>query len=174
MPYDQGCLMYINNDLKRKDELRKILDCPLCHKLCSQAMTITDCMHTFCKSCILNYVKKNHKCPECKLKIDAATISNIKPDYQIQSLIKKIDSSVVQDYDKIESNDKQDLDQDVEKYQRRTFSRHIFVKFMPLKRIKLYYENETKFENFEDLKWLVSNEVYKGEQELIIKYDICI
>lgn len=42
--------------------------CPLCNGLFRDANTITECNHTFCKECIVNYIYDLHTtCPTCNL-----------------------------------------------------------------------------------------------------------
>ena len=44
------------------------LQCPICMEVFIMA-TSTNCGHTFCQDCILNWKKKNKFCPVCRTKI---------------------------------------------------------------------------------------------------------
>ena len=60
-------------------DLNCVLTCRLCNGYLIDATTITECLHTFCRSCILNYLDQDHrgsggnngdkmgniKCPTC-------------------------------------------------------------------------------------------------------------
>lgn len=47
-------------------DLHDFISCPLCHGYLIDATTVTECLHTFCKSCIVKYLKNNNNdCPKC-------------------------------------------------------------------------------------------------------------
>lgn len=61
-------------------ELNDFFTCFLCHGYFQQANTIPDCLHTFCRVCIIRYVLKhsnssNIPCPRCEM--DLGTYSQI-------------------------------------------------------------------------------------------------
>lgn len=56
-----------------RELLRNLLSCRLCGQLYREATTVTECLHTFCRSCIDSKIElgKNNQCPmpECGVKI---------------------------------------------------------------------------------------------------------
>ena len=37
----------------------------ICHGYLVDATTVTECLHTFCKSCIVKHLEDSNTCPEC-------------------------------------------------------------------------------------------------------------
>lgn len=58
------------------------------------AVTLDLCMHSFCKTCALDYVKKNRKCPEPGCKVveikDKRFLNRLKLDLTLQSIVYKL------------------------------------------------------------------------------------
>lgn len=47
-------------------ELNEFISCPICHGYLIDATTVNECLHTFCRSCILKHIKNDHNdCPKC-------------------------------------------------------------------------------------------------------------
>jgi hypothetical protein len=74
-------------------DLQKInpyFTCPLCKGYFKEACTIPECLHTFCKSCLVQYLDNASElhCPTCKEKVTLQ--SAIKPDLALQSLFLKL------------------------------------------------------------------------------------
>lgn len=77
--------------------LNELLSCSLCHGYYRDAHTVTECMHTFCKSCILLYFHRNNTrgaihCPTCEtnLGIMKHIDTKIKFDRDVQAIVDKI------------------------------------------------------------------------------------
>eukprot|EP01138_Halocafeteria_seosinensis_P009287 gb/GECG01009491.1/.p1 GENE.gb/GECG01009491.1/~~gb/GECG01009491.1/.p1 ORF type:complete len:377 (+),score=63.07 gb/GECG01009491.1/:1-1131(+) len=69
------------------NELNKQLVCPLCNHYFRDAHTVPDCLHTFCKICIVHYCAIiNAACPLCEVPIGDPT-AIVKPDTVIQGLV---------------------------------------------------------------------------------------
>lgn len=50
----------------RLSELADFITCPVCHGYLIDATTVNECLHTFCKSCIVKHIKNNNnECPKC-------------------------------------------------------------------------------------------------------------
>ena len=47
-------------------ELNEMITCKNCHGYLVDATTVTECLHTFCKSCIVKHLEDNNTCPECE------------------------------------------------------------------------------------------------------------
>ena len=78
-------------------DLNELLSCSLCHGYYRDAHTVTECMHTFCKSCILLYFHRNNTrgaihCPTCEtnLGIMKHIDTKIKFDRDVQAIVDKI------------------------------------------------------------------------------------
>lgn len=47
-------------------DLNDFISCPVCHGYLIEATTVNECLHTFCRSCIVSYIKDDHNdCPKC-------------------------------------------------------------------------------------------------------------
>uniref|UniRef100_A0A6G1SNH2 Polycomb group RING finger protein 3 n=1 Tax=Aceria tosichella TaxID=561515 RepID=A0A6G1SNH2_9ACAR len=48
-------------------ELNEFISCPVCHGYLIDATTVNECLHTFCKSCIVKHIQNdNNECPKCQ------------------------------------------------------------------------------------------------------------
>uniref|UniRef100_U5EX59 Polycomb group RING finger protein 3 n=1 Tax=Corethrella appendiculata TaxID=1370023 RepID=U5EX59_9DIPT len=45
--------------------LNKHITCEICHGYFIDATTVTECLHTFCKSCLVKHLEENNTCPSC-------------------------------------------------------------------------------------------------------------
>ncbi|UKJ88806.2 hypothetical protein MACJ_002052 [Theileria orientalis] len=71
--------------------LLDILSCTLCKGLFYNAHTIKECMHTFCKSClVLSTVENGLVCPTCFTPIHKDLSEGIEYDHNIQGLVDRI------------------------------------------------------------------------------------
>lgn len=65
--------------------------CSLCHGYFIDATTITECLHTFCKSCIVKYLMSCKHCPVCKLKVhETHPLFLLRPDRTLQDVVYKL------------------------------------------------------------------------------------
>lgn len=72
-------------------DLNPHLTCGLCKGYMVNASTITECMHTFCKSCIVKEFLKVAKCPECGISVNPTEpTKTLKADNQLQDIINKV------------------------------------------------------------------------------------
>ncbi|KAK9702390.1 Zinc finger, C3HC4 type (RING finger) [Popillia japonica] len=73
-------------------DLNSILTCPLCSGYYIDATTLVDCMHSFCKSCILKHFENNKLiCPTCSTACKRKeNFSYYRSDMQLQTLVYKI------------------------------------------------------------------------------------
>lgn len=77
--------------------LNELLSCSLCNGYYRDAHTVTECMHTFCKSCILLYFHRNNTrgaihCPTCEINLGIMKHidTKIKSDRDVQAIVDKI------------------------------------------------------------------------------------
>ncbi|XP_055610386.1 protein suppressor 2 of zeste-like [Uranotaenia lowii] len=79
-----------SNRRKVKD-FNDSLICSLCNGYFIEATTINDCLHTFCRSCIVRYLESNKYCPKCKsYNNKTITVANLRPDRILKSLVYKL------------------------------------------------------------------------------------
>ncbi|KAJ0974049.1 hypothetical protein J5N97_016014 [Dioscorea zingiberensis] len=76
----------------KKDLVIPCITCPLCNKLFDEATTISECLHTFCKKCILEKFNDEEidYCPVCKIDLGCAPEEKLRPDHSLQDLRAKI------------------------------------------------------------------------------------
>ena len=56
----------LKDPLDRKCKLRtlnEMITCKICHGYLVDATTVTECLHTFCKSCIVKHLEDSNECP---------------------------------------------------------------------------------------------------------------
>jgi len=81
--------------IERKVKLRDIneqIACGLCMGYLVDATTILECLHTFCKSCIVLYIQNDEKsCPKCGTVIHHSyPLQHISLDRTMQDIVEKI------------------------------------------------------------------------------------
>ncbi|RXM32289.1 Polycomb group RING finger protein 1 [Acipenser ruthenus] len=90
--------VYKLDPLRNEEEVKvKIKDlnehivCYLCAGYYIDATTITECLHTFCKSCIVKYLQTSKYCPMCNIKIhETQPLLNLKLDRVMQDIVYKL------------------------------------------------------------------------------------
>lgn len=70
-------------------EINEYLTCPLCKGYFIDATTISECLHSFCRSCIIQFLQRNSHCPICEVIINKAK-PNIKLDKTLQDIVYKL------------------------------------------------------------------------------------
>lgn len=75
-------------------ELRKVnphIVCKLCAGYFISATTIMECLHTFCKTCIVRYFQSSKLCPTCGIMVhETNPLEMLRQDRTIQSIVYKI------------------------------------------------------------------------------------
>ena len=70
--------------------LNPLLTCKLCKGYLVDAATVTECLHTFCKSCIVKYLREHNTCPTCKIIIHQShPLNYISLDRTLQHIVYK-------------------------------------------------------------------------------------
>ncbi|KAK8404860.1 hypothetical protein O3P69_001454 [Scylla paramamosain] len=109
-------------------ELNPHFVCVLCFGYFVDATTITECMHTFCKSCIVNFLRTKRHCPHCDtLLTKTRPYNSLRPDRVMQALVFKTVPGLFQVEMKrriefYQSHPHADYEQDVEDFQHYVFS----------------------------------------------------
>ncbi|XP_044762696.1 polycomb group protein Psc-like [Coccinella septempunctata] len=78
--------------LHQKVKLRDVnssLTCELCKGYLIDATTISECLHSFCRSCIIKFLQENSFCPVCEVIINKAK-PNLKLDKTLQDIVYKL------------------------------------------------------------------------------------
>lgn len=70
-------------------EVNAHLTCVLCRGYYIDATTIVECLHSFCRSCIIKHLQVKSYCPVCEMMINSAK-PNIKPDKALQDIVYKL------------------------------------------------------------------------------------
>ena len=88
-PLDKRC---------RLRDLNDMITCNICHGYLIDATTVTECLHTFCKSCIVKHLEDNNTCPECDDLIHQShPLDYVAFDRTLQDLVYKIVPGLEQD-----------------------------------------------------------------------------
>ncbi|XP_077205722.1 polycomb group RING finger protein 6 isoform X3 [Paroedura picta] len=72
-------------------ELTPYIMCSICKGHFIDATTITECLHTFCKSCIVRHFYYSNRCPKCNIVVhQTQPLYNIRLDRQLQDIVYKL------------------------------------------------------------------------------------
>lgn len=76
----------------RLADLNEFIRCPVCQGYLIDATTINECLHTFCKSCIVKHIKNNNnECPKCNTVIhERRPLDYITYDRNKQDIVYKL------------------------------------------------------------------------------------
>lgn len=78
--------------------LNEMITCKICHGYLIDATTVTECLHTFCKSCIVKHLEDSNVCPECEATIHQShPLDYVAFDRTLQDLVYKIVPGLEQD-----------------------------------------------------------------------------
>ncbi|CAG0888890.1 unnamed protein product [Darwinula stevensoni] len=73
------------------NEINPHILCPLCGGYLIEATTIVECLHSFCRSCLVKYLDSSRSCPICDVQIHKAKpLLNIKVDKTLQDIVYKL------------------------------------------------------------------------------------
>ncbi|XP_043911221.1 polycomb group RING finger protein 2 [Protopterus annectens] len=72
-------------------ELNPHLMCALCGGYFIDATTIVECLHSFCKTCIVHYLESNKFCPMCDVQVHKTRpLLSIRADKTLQDIVYKL------------------------------------------------------------------------------------
>ncbi|KAG8062541.1 hypothetical protein GUJ93_ZPchr0003g17102 [Zizania palustris] len=76
----------------RREALAACMMCPLCQGLLREATSIAECLHTFCKECIMEKINDEdvNYCPVCNIDLGCAPEEKLRPDHNIQDIRNKV------------------------------------------------------------------------------------
>ncbi|XP_030058671.1 polycomb group RING finger protein 6 isoform X2 [Microcaecilia unicolor] len=80
-----------NERMINLSELNAYILCSICKGYLIDATTITECLHTFCKSCIVRHFYYSNRCPKCNIIVhQTQPLYNIRLDRQLQDIVYKL------------------------------------------------------------------------------------
>ncbi|VEL12253.1 unnamed protein product [Protopolystoma xenopodis] len=85
--------MHVNNDEKkiRLSELNEFITCNICKGYLIDAVTITECLHSFCKSCLVKHLEEKFDCPVCGVLIHHShPLNYVSFDRTLQDIVYKV------------------------------------------------------------------------------------
>ncbi|CAH0549274.1 unnamed protein product [Brassicogethes aeneus] len=88
--FNKGFIMKTSRKAKISD-INEHLICKICNGYFIDATTIVECLHTFCRSCIVKYLESNKYCPICEVQVHKTKpLLSIKRDKTIQDVVYKV------------------------------------------------------------------------------------
>jgi len=86
-------------EIEVTNEIKKLITCSLCTGYFIDATTIKECLHHFCKTCIVKHIQKgNNQCPTCKTPIASSNpLQYLAYDPKIQEITYKLVPSLYKD-----------------------------------------------------------------------------
>ena len=80
--------------MERKIKLKTLnayITCKICRGYLVDATTVTECLHTFCKSCMVKHLEDNNTCPTCQIVIHQShPLQYISFDRTMQDIVYKL------------------------------------------------------------------------------------
>ncbi|KAK3096273.1 hypothetical protein FSP39_025184 [Pinctada imbricata] len=84
-------------------ELNPYITCALCGGYLYEASTITECMHTFCKTCIVRHTERHLSCPTCDTPIHPTDpFVHIRHDSTLQDIVYRLLPTVAEEEERRE------------------------------------------------------------------------
>ncbi|GIY54716.1 polycomb complex protein BMI-1-B [Caerostris darwini] len=82
--------MHRTTRLKVKD-INQLFTCVLCDGYIIDATTIVECLHSFCRTCIVRYLENSRYCPLCEVQVHKTKpLQSLKTDRPLQDVIYKL------------------------------------------------------------------------------------
>eukprot|EP00106_Octopus_bimaculoides_P017279 XP_014784721.1 PREDICTED: polycomb group RING finger protein 1-like [Octopus bimaculoides] len=92
-----GLMLHRNTRIGIAD-VNPYLNCILCGGYYIDATTIIECLHSFCRTCIVRYLESSKFCPICDVMVHKTKpLQNIRPDNTLQNLVYKLVPSLFKD-----------------------------------------------------------------------------
>jgi len=70
--------------------LNQHLVCTLCMGYFNDACTIIECLHTFCRNCIMRHFRESSCCPQCETDLGTNPRDLVRTDRTLQSIVDKV------------------------------------------------------------------------------------
>ncbi|XP_076367751.1 polycomb group ring finger 3-like lethal (3) 73Ah isoform X2 [Tachypleus tridentatus] len=86
--------IHLVSSMEKKIKLKTLnphIKCKLCKGYLVDATTVTECLHTFCKSCLVKHLEDNNTCPTCEIVIHQShPLQYISYDRTMQDIVFKL------------------------------------------------------------------------------------
>ncbi|KAF3456894.1 hypothetical protein FNV43_RR01548 [Rhamnella rubrinervis] len=75
-----------------REKLAACMTCPVCKKLFTDATTMSECLHTFCRKCIYEKITEEEldHCPVCNINLGCTPLEKLRADHSLQDLRTKL------------------------------------------------------------------------------------
>lgn len=72
----------------KRDKITPYMTCILCNKLLKEAITISLCLHSFCRKCIYEKLSDRgfKSCPLCDIDLGCIPVNKLRPDHNLQNI----------------------------------------------------------------------------------------
>ncbi|GMH08507.1 hypothetical protein Nepgr_010347 [Nepenthes gracilis] len=72
----------------KTEKVAACLTCPLCNELFTDATTISECLHSFCRNCISDKITEEdlNCCPVCNISLGCAPLEKLRADRNLQAI----------------------------------------------------------------------------------------
>lgn len=101
--------MVITGAMERRIKLKTLnshITCKICRGYLIDATTVTECLHTFCKSCLVKHLEEKHTCPTCQIVIHQShPLQYISFDRTMQDIVYKLVPDLQESMDYIQNFD---------------------------------------------------------------------
>ncbi|XP_040354560.2 polycomb group RING finger protein 3 isoform X3 [Ixodes scapularis] len=85
---------FLQRQMERRIRLKTLnnhIICKICKGYLIDATTVTECLHTFCKSCLVKHLEDNNTCPTCEIVIHQSyPLQYISYDRTMQDIVYKL------------------------------------------------------------------------------------
>ncbi|KAI1285946.1 Polycomb group RING finger protein 3 [Halotydeus destructor] len=87
-------MILVDDRMERKIKLKSLnphISCKICKGYLIEATTVTECLHTFCKSCLVKHLEEHNTCPTCDIVIHQShPLNYISYDRTMQDIVYKL------------------------------------------------------------------------------------
>jgi len=78
--------------------LNSYITCKICRGYLIDATTVTECLHTFCKTCLVKHLEENNTCPSCNIVIHQShPLQYVSFDRTMQDIVYKLVPNLQED-----------------------------------------------------------------------------
>ncbi|TRY99593.1 hypothetical protein DNTS_007908 [Danionella cerebrum] len=72
-------------------DFNRYITCSICCGYLIKPTTVTECLHTFCKSCIVQHFEESNECPECGIQVhETNPLEMLRLDKTLEEIIFKL------------------------------------------------------------------------------------
>ncbi|GAA6078946.1 polycomb group RING finger protein 5-A isoform X1, partial [Tachysurus ichikawai] len=72
-------------------DFNRYITCSVCRGYLIKPTAVTECLHTFCKSCIVQHFEESNECPECGIQVhETNPLEMLRLDKTLEEIIFKL------------------------------------------------------------------------------------